>query len=110
MYRTTAACKTVEQTTSSPGMLRVVLQNVPCSNSFQDFIECNIFLNHFSLGVLGNANVLRLSFDTYLLQYSFQTCVIASIHLLQFHIHFLPRGISANGWRVSEVRPKGESG
>jgi hypothetical protein len=65
MYTTAAMRKTAEQTTSSSAVLRVILQNLPRSNSFQDFIECNVFLDHFLLGVLGNANVLRHSLSTY---------------------------------------------
>ena len=61
---------TVKQTTSSSAMFGIIFHHLSCSNSLKDLSECNVFLNHLLLSMLGNANILRCSLGMDLLQYS----------------------------------------
>jgi len=57
MDGTVTTGKAVKQATSPPAVFRIVLQNLPHSDSLQEFIDGNPFLNHLLVGVLGDANV-----------------------------------------------------
>ena len=50
-------------------MLRIVFQDLPCSNGFKNLIEHDVIFSHFLLSMLGDANVLYVSLSTYLLQH-----------------------------------------
>ncbi len=71
MQRTTILGKTVEQTTGSSTMLRIVFQDLPRSNGFKNLIKHDALFSHFLLSMLGDANVLHVSLSTYPLQHDF---------------------------------------
>jgi len=49
-------------------MLGVVFQHLPCADRVKNFIQGYILLGHLLLGMLSNANVLRLGLSLYSMQ------------------------------------------
>ena len=50
-------------------MLRVVLNNLRCCGSLENFIERDVLLNHLLMGVHSNAQLSRYTLGTYPLKH-----------------------------------------
>lgn len=82
MERTTGLSKTVEQTTSSSAVLGIVFQKLGHCNGLKNTIKCDVLLNHFLLGMLGDTNILRIGLSTYSLQHSLRVRNMSFTHLI----------------------------
>jgi hypothetical protein len=61
-------------------MLRIILQDLTSRNSFDNFIEYDIILNRFLLGMLSKTYVITTSLGLYSIQYVAQIGYINLTH------------------------------